>query len=265
MSNSKDLIVCSDADALAVRAAELIVRLAQQAIAQRGRFTLVLAGGSTPEKTYQCLANSETAAKIDWSKTFLFFGDERFVPADDFASNFGMVQRALLCRGHAPMENVFPVPTACEMAEIAAYEYGEQIAQFFGQTVRTAPPPSFDLVLLGLGDDGHTASLFPDMPALEVRDAWVTSSPPGRLPPPVERVTLTFPILNQARHVLFLVAGEKKASVLHEILESEPPVKKYPAAGIQPAGGTLTWLVDEAAANLLTPSNSTTDETRTKH
>jgi 6-phosphogluconolactonase len=251
MFDPNNLIICPDVDSLAVRAANMIVSVAREAIAQRGRFTLVLAGGSTPEKTYQRLATSETAAQIDWSKTWLFFGDERFVPADNPASNFGMVQRSLLRHGRVPLENVFPIPTECPSAGQAARQYGEEIARFFGQAADTARPPSFDLIILGLGDDGHTASLFPGMPALEVDDAWLTSSPPGVLPPPVDRVTMTFPILNQARHVSFLVAGEKKAPVLQEILEGEPPVTKYPAAGIRPLAGKAGWLIDEGAAKLL--------------
>jgi 6-phosphogluconolactonase len=251
MSDPNHLTICPDVDSLAARAAETIVRMAREAIAQRGRFTLVLAGGSTPEKTYQRLANSEMASKIDWAKAFLFMGDERFVPADDPASNFGMVHRSLLCHGQVPTQNVFPVPTDCESAGQAASQYGELISQFFGQALDTAPPPTFDMVLLGLGDDGHTASLFPGMPALAVKDAWLTSTPPGRLPPPVDRVTMTFPILNQARHVLFLVAGEKKAQILQEILEEEPLVTKYPAAGIRSAAGGASWLIDEGAAKLL--------------
>lgn len=251
MSNV-NLSICPDPDALALRAADLIVRSAIEAIEQRGRFTLVLAGGATPEKTYRRLAGSENAQKIDWSRIFVFLGDERFVPPNDPVSNFGMVQRSLLDHVPVPKANVFPISTDCQSADKAAQQYGQMLARFFAQTLETAAPSSFDLILLGLGDDGHTASLFPGMPALEVNDAWVTWSPSGTLPPPVDRVTLTFPIINQARRVLFLVAGEKKAHVLHEILDSEPLFTKYPAAGVRPTAGSVTWLVDEMAAKLLT-------------
>jgi 6-phosphogluconolactonase len=253
MSNV-NVIICADPDALAVRGAELIVGSAREAIRQRGQFTLVLSGGSTPEKTYRQLAGSDTASAIDWSRTYLFLGDERFVPPDDPASNFGMVRRSLLDHVQVPDAHVFPVPSVSESAAKAARQYNETIARFFRQAAQTDPPPGFDLILLGLGDDGHTASLFPGMSALEVNDAWVTSSPPGILPPPVERVTMTFPILNRARHALFLVAGEKKAQVLHEILEGEPSVTNAPAAGIRPVAGAVTWLVDEPAARRLTPT-----------
>ncbi len=249
-----NLMICSDADSLAVRAAELIVVSAREAIGQRGRFTFVLSGGSTPEKTYRHLAKPENVALIDWANTWLFVGDERFVPYDDPASNFGMFQRSLLQSVPVPKANVFPVATECDSAELAARQYARTIAHFFEQDLGTSPPPSFDMLLLGLGDDGHTASLFPGKPALEVKNAWVTSSPQGVLPPPVERVTFTFPLLNQARQVLFLVAGEKKAEVVRTIIEDHPPISQAPAAGVQPESGSLTWLIDESAAKLLSPA-----------
>lgn len=248
------LIICSDAEALAARAAEMIVAAAREAIAQRGRFTFVLSGGSTPEMTYQQLARPEAVSKIDWSRTFIFVGDERFVPYDNAASNFGMFQRSLLAGVPVPKANLFPMPTDGDSADQAALQYAQTLAHFFGLDAETFPPPSFDMLLLGLGDDGHTASLFPEKPALAVDDAWVTSSPPGVLPPPVERVTFTFPLLNRARQVLFLVAGEKKAEVVREILEGNPSVSKAPAAGVRPESGGITWLIDEAAAKLLSPA-----------
>lgn len=254
MFDTDNLMICPDADALAARATELIVAAAREAISQRDRFTFVLSGGSTPEKTYRHLASPKTVATIDWSKSCLFVGDERFVPYDNAASNFGMFQRSLLAHVPVPKENVFPMPTDCESAAQAALQYAQTLARFFGQGAGTFPPPSFDMLLLGLGDDGHTASLFPGMPALDVTDAWVTSSPPGVLPPPVERVTFTFPLLKRARHVLFLVAGENKAEVMREILEGRPSLSKSPAAGVRPESGALTWLVDEAAARLLSPA-----------
>ena len=246
------LQICKNADALAARAADVIVAAARQAIAERGRFTLVLSGGSTPEKTYRLLAARERSAQIDWARTFLFFGDERCVPPEDPASNFGMARRSLLDSVQVPQSNVFPTPTVGVSPAAGAAAYGHTMAQFFAIEPDTFPPPRFDLVLLGLGDDGHTASLFPGKPAVHVADQWVTWSPPGVLPPPVDRITLTFPVLNAARQVVFLVAGEKKAQVLREVLEDNPPADKYPAAGVRPVKGTLTWLIDELAASKLT-------------
>jgi 6-phosphogluconolactonase len=247
-----ELTICHDASDLAAHAARMIATAAQAAIAERGRFTLVLSGGSTPEKSYGLLGNGARETEIAWRSTFLFFGDERFVPTDDPSSNLGMARRSLIARVPIPPANVFPMPTDRLTADDGARAYGATIAQFFGVLQGSEPPPAFDLVLLGVGDDGHTASLFPGQPAIAVKDRWVTASPPGRLPPPVDRITLTFPILNRARQVLFLVAGEKKAEVVREVLEDHPPVEKYPAAGIRLVNGKVTWLLDEPAARRLT-------------
>jgi 6-phosphogluconolactonase len=247
------LEICTDADALAARAAALVTTAASDAIRDRGRFTFVLAGGSTPAKTYTLLAEPARRAAIDWSKVFIFFGDERFVPPDDPASNYGMARRTLLSQVPIPAAQVFAVPTLEKTPTEAAAAYSRALAQFFKQVPESAPPPRFDLVLLGLGDDGHTASLFPDKAAAKAEDRWVTFSPPGVLPPPVDRITFTFPVLNAARQVAFLVAGENKADVLQEILEGNPGREKFPAAGIAPVEGTLTWLLDQTAASRLLP------------
>ena len=244
------LEVCHDRQALAAKASSLIVECARESLRDRGRFTIVLCGGSTPEETYLLWTQSGQMAPPDWQKTHVFFGDERFVPADDPRSNFGMADRALLSRAPVPPSQVFPVPTQRPSAAEAAKAYADQLVRFFATDGR-ASPPRFDLVLLGLGEDGHTASLFPGSPALEVTDAWVTWSPPGTLPPPVDRVTLTYPVLTAARHVVFLVAGEGKAPALRDGLEGKVDRRQRPAAGIQPVDGTLTWLVDESAAKLL--------------
>lgn len=252
-----DLTICPDADALATRAAALIVDAAREAISGRGRFTLVLSGGSTPENTYSQLARDENRSAIDWSRTFLFVGDERFVAADDAANNLAMIRRSLIERVPVPPANVLPIRTDYPSVAAAAAAYNTTLEQFFKLSVGSGPP-RFDLVLLGLGDDGHTASLFPGKPALEVSDVWVTSSPPGVLPPPVDRITLTFPILNRARQILFLVAGAKKANVVRRILLDAPPRGEMPAAGIIPDEGLVTWLLDTGAASALPDSHPST-------
>ncbi len=245
-----NVVIFKDADRLAENAAELIVRAGREAIDQQGRFLLVLAGGSTPEKTYARLAEPQRASALDWTKTYVFFGDERLVPPDDPRSNFGMARRTLLDRVPLPGSQVFAIATVGTTAAEAAKAYAAQLARLFPGA--TGPsPPRFDLVLLGLGEDGHTASLFPGAAALEVQDAWVAGTPPGRLPPPVERVTLTYPVLNAARRVVFLVAGKNKAAVVRTVIEGHADRHRYPAAGIRPADGTLTWLLDEAAAGEL--------------
>jgi 6-phosphogluconolactonase len=245
----RELVVCRDADQLAAAAADRILQAADEAVRARGRFTLVLSGGSTPEKTYTLLAQPERASRIDWSKTYLFFGDERCVPRDDPRGNYHMAALSLLGRAPVPADHVFPVPTDAKGPADAA-AYARTLAAFFALPPEGSPP-RFDLVLLGLGDDGHTASLFPGAAALAEDRAWVTWSPPGTLPPPVDRVTLTFPVLNAARRVMFLVAGANKAGPLLDVLEGQPTPNERPAAGVRPAEGELTWLVDEAAARLL--------------
>lgn len=211
---------------------------------------LALAGGSTPERTYSLLAQPNRRGRIDWAHTFLFFGDERFVPANDPSSNFAVVQRTLLAPALVPAGHAFPVPTQLPTAAAAAFEYATTLAKVFG-IAEGSDQPRFDLILLGLGDDGHTASLFPGAASLSVTDRWVVASPPGTLPPRVERITLTFPVLNGAREILFLVSGRNKAEALHDVLEGQPSREERPAAYVRPVDGTLTWLVDEAAATLL--------------
>jgi 6-phosphogluconolactonase len=245
------LTIAKDAEDLAARAAERFLQVAGDAIRREGRFTVALAGGSTPEKLYTRLAQPEAAGQVDWGRSFLLLGDERFVPLDDARSNYALVRQTLLASERVPADRVCPVPVHLATAEAAAAAYAETLAAVFDVADRRRPP-RFDLILLGLGDDGHTASLFPHAPSLAVTDRWVVSSPPGTLPPPVERITLTYPVLNAARRVLFLVAGEKKAAVLQEVLEARPGPATRPAAGVRPVDGTVEWLIDEAAARTLT-------------
>jgi 6-phosphogluconolactonase len=244
---SANVVICPDADQLAARAADRIIQAAGEAIRNRGRFTLALSGGSTPEKMYALLAQPERSAQLDWSRIYLFFGDERFVPHDDPRSNCHMATRSLLSRVPIAADHVFAIPTDTASPPDSAARYARTLADFFG-VPPDGPPPALDLILLGLGDDGHTASLFPGRPSLAEHKAWVTASPPGVLPPPVDRVTLTFPALNAGRGVLFLVAGAGKAAVVQEVLEGDPSVDRAPAAWVRPTNGTLTWMLDEAAA-----------------
>jgi 6-phosphogluconolactonase len=232
-------------DALAARAAAIIRETAAASITARGVFTLALSGGSTPEKAYRLLAGDAPGA-VDWPRVRLFLGDERFVPADDARGNLSMIRRSLLT-GPPSAASFFPVPTDAPTANQAARDYSRTLATSFG-IPENGLPPRFDLILLGLGDDGHTASLFPHHEALKESQAWLVASPPGVLPPPVERVTFTFPVLNAARAVVFLVAGANKAGPLREILEGSASVTDRPAAGVRPVDGTLTWLIDRAAS-----------------
>ncbi len=245
--------ILKDSDELAVDAADLLIRATQDAIRARGRAMLALAGGSAPQKTYAVLAQPARRSRIDWAHTYLFFGDERFVPPSDPSSNFAMVQRTLLAPVSVPPGHVFPVPTQRATAAAAAAEYAATLSEAFGVDDRL-DPPRFDLIVLGLGEDGHTASLFPGAASLWVTDRWVVAGPPGIIPPPVERITLTFPVLNAAREIVFLVSGLNKADALRDVLEGQPGREEHPAAWVRPVDGTLTWLVDEAAGSRLARS-----------
>lgn len=251
MPDKQDITVFPSQDALSNHAADLLVRAARAAIAARGRFSVALTGGSSPHKTYELLAQAPRSGQIDWASVFIFLGDERFVPEDDDRSNYGMCRRLLL--DHVPLkaDQTFPIRTNAATPQEAADQYAGTLARVFRLPV-DGPPPTLDLVLLGMGDDGHCASLFPGMPTLQVTDRWVVPSPPGTLPPPVDRVTCTLPVLNAARQVVFLVNGEKKAKAVRDIFEGGAETEQHPAGGVNPTAGTLTWLLDETAARLLT-------------
>jgi 6-phosphogluconolactonase len=250
-ASNREIVVCHDPAALAEQAADRIIAAASESIAARGQFTLALSGGSTPERLYKLLAAERRRTKIDWQRTWLSFGDERFVPHTNERSNYRVAAEALLKPAQIPSDHVFAVPVDCPTPADAAAEYEKQLRAFFGESAANQFP-QFDLILLGLGDDGHTASLFPGKPALNEKTAWVTWSPPGALPPPVDRVTFTFPVLNAARQVMFLVAGTGKSQIVREILENSPNPQRHPASGVKPQHGKLVWMLDEAAASALT-------------
>ncbi len=226
----------------AAAAADLIVDAAAAAIERAGRFTLVLSGGRTPEKTYELLAAAPRTSAVDWSKVYLFFGDERFVPSGDARSNYALARRSLFSAS-IPANHILAIPTNLPTPAAGAALYARLLASFFGLPP-DGPPPAFDLILLGLGDDGHTASLFPGAAALDEERAWVTASPPGTLPPLVDRITLTYPVLNAAKQVAFLVSGAGKAEAARDVLMRHAPRSERPAAGVKPTHGTVTWLFE---------------------
>ena len=232
--------VYSSAEGLARAAAREFAARAEEAIEERGRFAVVLAGGSTPETMYGILAR-DYADRIDWSKVYVFFGDERSVHPHHEDSNLKMASEALL--DHVPVGNVHRIRGELPPDE-AAEAYEEELRKFF----QTDDVPRFDLILLGIGADGHTASLFPETSAIEVHDRWVVANPVLKLD--TTRITLTIPVINAARAVIFLVAGEDKAEALVEILEGEADPRAYPAKLIQPPGGP-EWMLDRSAASLL--------------
>lgn len=225
---------------LAGAAARDFAAKAAEAVEERGRFAVVLAGGSTPKAAYEILAR-DFAETVDWGRVHVFFGDERIVPPDHEDSNYRMAREALL--DHVPVGGVHRMQGELPPDE-AASSYEEELRAFFG----AEGFPRFDLIMLGIGGDGHTASLFPETSALEVTDRLVVANPVLKLD--TTRITLTAPVLNAARAVNFLVAGEGKAEALREILEGDADPRKYPAKLVRPPGGPA-WMVDLAAASML--------------
>jgi 6-phosphogluconolactonase len=238
-----EIIVQPNPSTVARAAAERIVALAGDAIAAHGLLSMALAGGSTPGATYALLASDEFAARVDWPFVHVFWGDERCVPPDDPASNFRMADEALLSQVPIPASNVHRMRGELE-PQAAAQACAAELRAFFG-----TPWPRFDLVLLGMGEDGHTASLFPGSTALQEIERPVASVMGHYQDRLACRVTLTARAINEARHVLFLVTGAAKAETLRAVLEG--PQGRYPAQLIWPRAGQLTWLVDAAAASRL--------------
>jgi 6-phosphogluconolactonase len=236
-----------DRAALARNAAERFVQLAADATRDRGRFSVALSGGSTPRELYALLANPEFAAQIDWAHVYLFWGDERAVPPDDAASNFRMVQETLLSRVPVPPQNVLRVPAENEPAR-AAQAYARTLREFFGEPAPDAFP-RFDLILLGLGENGHTASLFPHTAVLHNLRDWVAAEYVAEVK--MYRLTLTAPVINAARHILFLVAGADKAPTVRAVLRGESRPEELPAQLVRPVDGDLVWLLDREAASQL--------------
>jgi 6-phosphogluconolactonase len=234
------LRVVPDAEAVANSAAELFVQLAARAISQRGRFRVALSGGSTPRRTYQLLAAPHWRSQLAWPKIDMFLGDERYVPPDHPESNYRMVREALL--QHVPEANLHRVPTELE-PEATANAYDEDIRRTFASATGI---PQFDLIFLGLGTNGHTASLFPGSRLLHENSRLVAAE----FVPEAKRwrISMTLPLLNQGRMDAFLVAGKEKADVLREVRAGAFDPERLPAQLIRPENGELLWLVDQAAA-----------------
>ncbi|NOH02254.1 MAG: 6-phosphogluconolactonase [Chloroflexi bacterium] len=229
-----------DSDELSQAATKKFIELANQAIANRGRFLVSLSGGSTPMKLYERLANE----KQDWSRVYFFWGDERCVPVDDPGNTYGQTKKILFDK--IGTTNIHRVRSELE-PDSASADYTKTLSGF-----AEAPFdfPRFDLVLLGMGEDGHTASLFPGSPVdVTTPTLAVTAQYQDR---PANRVTLTPLVFNQAREVWFLVTGENKAEILRTVLKGEHNPQRYPAQRIQPVNGNLVWMIDEAAGRFLT-------------
>ena len=227
-------------------AAEEVIRAATDAVAQRGRFTIALSGGSTPKNLYTLIA-ANASATLPWDQMFFFWGDERHVSPDDPDSNYRMTKESLLSKAPIPATNIFRVPAENPDVSAVAEAYEQTIRKFFA--LKPGEFPRFDLILLGMGPDGHTASLFPETQALQEKSRLVVANWVEKLK--TSRITFTLPVLNAARCVTFLVSGIDKAPALHEVFESNAPGEKYPSKLVHPSDGKLIWFVDRAAASEL--------------
>jgi 6-phosphogluconolactonase len=241
-----ELVVLADLAALAEEAAQRFVALAGAAIKRHGRFRVALSGGSTPRALHQRLAHQHRS-EVNWEQVEIFWGDERFVPPDDPESCFRMARETLLDHVPVPAANIYPMPTVGSPPETAAQANAETLAAVFA-----AETPRFDLILLGMGPDGHTASLFPGYPEVVAPSGALVAAVHNAPKPPPTRLTCTFRVLNDAANVLFLAAGADKAATLRAVLRGPQDVARLPAQGVRPAAGTLVWLVDATAAKELT-------------
>ena len=228
---------------LSQAAADALVKLAKKAVNEQGRFSVALSGGSTPKPLYQALAATKRQGNLSWEKFHLFWGDERCVPPDDPDSNYHMTRESLLQHISIPQENVHRVPAEMD-PRMAAFSYEETLREFF-----TGPLPQFDLVLLGMGEDGHTASLFPHSAGLNEEHRWfIANYAPERK---TWRLTLSINAINAARNIMVLVAGGSKAGMLSEVLEGKFTPFGKPIQFIAPSDGRMVWFLDQAAASKL--------------
>ena len=240
-----ELRVYGDAEQLAIAAAELFVKIATESIGARGCFRVALSGGSTPRRVFELLATDTFSRRVDWDHVDIFWGDERYVPADDRDSNYRMTNEALLRHVPAPAANIHRVPTEISPPHAAADAYENNIWRRFGDSFSM---PQFDLIFLGLGTNGHTASLFPHSPALQETSRLVLADFVAEAN--TWRISMSAPLLNHGRTVAFLITGEEKAQVLREVLLGPSDPERLPAQLIIPEGNLL-WLVDKATAALV--------------
>ncbi|MBK5280641.1 MAG: 6-phosphogluconolactonase [Nitrospiraceae bacterium] len=245
MARPPEIRISHDSRTWAAAAAELVHTVGQEAMRENGRFLIVLSGGTTPETLYRTLSSPPFADRFDWSRTAFFFSDERLVPPDDPQSNYALAKKTLFTPLKVTPSQVYRMAGESRDPQAAAHEYEQQLRC----ATKTSPSthPTLDLMLLGLGEDGHTASLFPGSPALRGNQSLiaVTQSPKG----PSTRLTMTLGVINRASVVLFLVAGAGKAGIVKAILDPKTEAERQlPAALVEPEEGRLIWLLDKAAA-----------------
>ncbi|WP_026462404.1 6-phosphogluconolactonase [Adhaeribacter aquaticus] len=235
--------VFKDTSELSTAAADIFLQTARDAVEKNGRFTVALTGGSSPVQLYKLLMQSPYLELMPWEFTFVFWGDERWVPLTDDRSNAKMAMDTFLNEVPVPKDQIYPMWQEDEPEEFAL-RYERLLQKHFNQQA-----PQFDLILLGMGDDGHTASLFPGTQVLHEDSRWVQAY--YLKPQSMYRITLTAPLINQAKKIMFLTFGQNKANALYEVLEGNKNVEQYPSQLIAPKNGEVLWLVDEAAASKL--------------
>ena len=238
-----EIKVLKDLSEINRAAADIFVEQARRAVMEKGQFTLALTGGSSPVELHKMLAQEPYLSQVDWGKCFVFWGDERWVPLHDERSNARMAFETLLNHVPVPKEQIFPMWSKDKAPQEHAAEYERQLQLVLGKQ------GVFDLIFLGMGDDGHTASLFPGTEVLNEEAAWVKAYYLD--PQQMYRITLTAPLINRAKNIVFLVNGEKKAPALREVLEGKRNPQQYPAQLISPKEGEVSWLVDQTAASKL--------------
>ncbi|MGE5848981.1 MAG: 6-phosphogluconolactonase [Candidatus Methylomirabilota bacterium] len=250
LSPKPDIRIVENVEKLSWEAAELFVRQAREAVRTRGGFTVALAGGSTPKAFYELLGSrrgTSFRARVPWGTTHFFWGDERHVPPDHPDSNYRVANEAMLSRVPVAPQNVHRIQAENPDASMAAEDYDQELRGFF--RLPSGHFPRFDLILLGMGPDGHTASLFPGTDVIQEQKKLVVA--PWVETIRTHRITLTPPVLNNAASVIFLVSGKEKAETLREVLQGEYQPHRFPAQIIRPKNGRLLWLVERAAGRLL--------------
>lgn len=239
-----EIIIADNASQLSERGADMFFRTARESVDLRGRFAVALSGGSTPRAMHKILAEEPYCSGISWDKVHIFWVDERCVPVSNPASNYGLAKQDFLDRISIPLGQIHPMPGKI-LPEKGTVLYQRELEAFFKP--EQGDQPLFDLIFLGVGKDGHTASLFPGQQVLEECEEWVAAVKGGD--PDVNRLTLTVPVLNNARQIVFLVSGKGKAPIVKSLFENSEP--HLPAQKIQPIDGKLIWLLDKGAASLL--------------
>jgi 6-phosphogluconolactonase len=239
-----EVVTCRVIDELSRQAADEFVRVAEQSVRNSGRFSVALSGGSTPQSFYKRLAEPAYSERTRWRDVHLFWGDERCVPPDHPESNYGMARRLMLSKIPVPGENVYRMAGEKE-PQLAAAEYERTLIGFFGLT--RGAWPRFDLMLMGIGEDGHTASLFPDHDALRNHENLVVAPYVEKLK--AYRLTLTLPVINHAANIWFLVSGASKAGILSKVLNSDVASPQIPATLVTPTDGRMIWFISQDAAS----------------